>query len=65
VHTRPYGGVKPWLAILRTENDVEDNFAERLWHIVTMAQKSIRLNRAFSAGKVYYIVSLGRCPRLF
>ena len=47
VHARLYGGIEPWLAILCTKNNVNDDFAERLRHGVNNEPKRPRNESRF------------------
>ena len=64
MHARPNFAVQPWLAILRAEDDVNDNLAKGLRHGGMMTKRLPEVNRAFSAHEFFRNQNLGRCPRL-
>jgi hypothetical protein len=45
----PHTDSNPGLAVFRAEHNVQDNFAEGLWHYGIMDECQPKLNRAFSA----------------
>ena len=50
MHPWSHIGIQPRLALLRAENDVENDVAEGLGHSGMMTESAGNVNRAFSAG---------------